>query len=130
MPVINLTAADIAKSKNIEAGWYPAKIVKVNDIKPSKDKASMNIPIDFEIKNQAAEGKQITVTFNSKAIGMITPLLKAVNGVEPEPGQINVDTLQGQEVDVHVIQETFEGRLINKIDGYLPKGSSQKGSSF
>ena len=129
MPVINLTASDIAKSKIIDAGWYKAKIVKVADLTPSKDKSSMNLPIEFEIKNNVAEGKILTVTFNSKAIGMITPLLSAV-GITVEPGQINTDLLLGYSVDVHVVQEIYEGRLLNKIDGYLPDGKGTAGTPF
>jgi hypothetical protein len=130
MPVINLTAADIAKSKNLEAGWYLAKIVKVHDLTPSAKKDSMNSPVDFEIKNQIAEGKVITVTFNSKAMGMITPLLKAINpNEEVVPGTINTDILMGKEVDVHIVIDNFEGRLLNKIDGYLPKGVGSVGAT-
>ena len=81
----------------------------------------MNLPVDFEIKNQVAEGKVITTTFNSKAFGMITPLLAAC-GQPIEPGQINVDLILGHEVDVHIIQDQYEGRVNNKIDNYLPKG--------
>lgn len=128
MPVINLSQQDIAKSKTVEAGWYPSKIVKVHDGKASADKGSINYQVDFLIKTPAVDGKVIEHMFNSKALGMTTPLLEAC-GISVAPGQVNLDDLLNKEPDVKLFIDIYQGRNNNKIEGWAPKGLATAGGS-
>jgi hypothetical protein len=129
MPVIKVTAADIAKNKNIDAGWYSSQITAVSAWKPSKDKLSQNIEVNFLIEE--SQGKEITRMYNSKAIGMIIPLFEAVLDREVPPGEaatLDTDDLILKQLDVKVVVEIYEGRPVNKIEGFLPYGKG-KGQS-
>ena len=131
MPIIKMTPADILKGKLLDAGWYSAKIVKVEDWTPSKDKGSLNLPVTFEIEGSG--GKEITHTFNNKAIGMVAPLIAAIRSVkELKPEQLEFDTVEllGKKVDVNIIQDTYNGMLNNKIAGYLPSGKGKAAQTY
>lgn len=131
MPIINLTAADRAKNKTIEAKWYPATVKKISDLKTSKGGDSMNVDITFLIETPEIDGKEIDRTFNSKAMGMIDPFLSACNnGVEVDLGAIDLSKFEGRKIDVKVDIETYEGRLINRVNGFLPLGKGTAEPSF
>jgi len=131
VPIIKITPADVLKGKLLDAGWYGAKIVKVgDDWEPSSDKQSSNLKITFEIKGTG--GKEIDVLVNSKGIGFVVPLLSAVRGMEVKPEEINLNTkeLVGKDVDVQIIQDTYQGRMNNKISGYLPAGKGNAAQTY
>jgi hypothetical protein len=130
MPIIKITAADLKKTQNLEPGWYGASIVRVGDLKTSSKGDSINCPITFLI--EGTEGKELEVSFNSKLIGLIKPLIEAAsNGSkklqlkEGEEMTFNTDELVGKKVDVKVIVDVYNGVPINKIDGYLPYGKGK-----
>jgi len=129
MPVINLTLGDISRSKVLETNWYKATIKKIHPAEASKDGSSVNFKITFLIDNKIAEGKEIDRYYNSKAIGMITPLLEAC-GLKVEPGAIDLDPLEGKQLDVKVGTKTFEGQLSNEITEFLPLGKGTSGPGF
>ena len=128
MPIIKITAADIQKNKPLESGWYGATIIKIGElVKAKSDPTSVNLPITFLIDN--TDGKEIEKAFNSKAMGMIVPLVEAVRNdgkIKPEDFNLNTDELFSKKVDVKVVVDTYEGRLNNKIEGYLPYGKSKE----
>lgn len=131
MPKISFTPADILKGKLLDAGWYGAKIVKVaDDWSPSADKQSSNLKVTYEIKGTG--GKEIDHTFNSKAIGMMIPLLSAIKGHEIKPEAMEFDSkeLLGKDIDVNVIQDTYNGMLNNKVTGYLPAGKGKSAQTY
>lgn len=129
MPVITLTMGDISRSKILETGWYKATVKKVHPAEASKDGASVNYKISFLIHNKVAEGKEIDRYYNSKAMGMITSLLEA-SGIKVEPGNIEIDLLEGKELDVKIGTKTFEGQLSNEITEFLPLGKGTSGPGF
>jgi hypothetical protein len=133
MPIIKITAADLKKTQNLEPGWYGATVVRVGDLKTSSKGDSINCPVTFLI--EGSEGKELEVSFNSKLIGLIKPLIEAAfNGSkkvslkEGEAMNFNTDELVGKKVDVKIITDVYNGVPINKIDGYLMygKGKSQQ----
>ncbi len=131
MPIINLTAADRAKNKTIESKWYPALVKSISDLKASKGGDSMNVTVNFLIDTPEVEGKEIERVFNSKAMGMIDPFLTACNGGVPvDLGQIDLSIFEGKKIDVKVDLETYEGRLKNVVNGWLPLGKGTAGPSF
>lgn len=128
MPILKITAADIAKTKNLEPGWYGAQIVKVHPLKNSSGGDSINQQIDFLIEN--ASGKEIPVTFNSKLLGKIGDLWFAAMGTPLAEGQFDTDDLIRKKVDVKVAPELYNGNMIDKILLYLPYGKSKEAAPF
>src|SRR6266852_960348 len=114
MPVINITQADIMKTKNVNPGWYGAKVIKVHPLAPSKAKDSINQAIDIELEN--SDGKVITKTYNSKLIGMIAPLIEAAMGKALDPGSFDTDLLLGKKVDVKVVPVVQDGIIYDNIE--------------
>lgn len=129
MPVINVTQADILKTKVYDAGWYGATIAKVSDLTTAKSGTSMNLTITFALEG-AAQGKEITETFNSQMWGKLAPLFFAATGKQQDPGQWDTDVLAGKKVDVQLYIDNYNGNLNNKISNYLPLGKGQQGASF
>jgi hypothetical protein len=130
MPIIKITAADLKKTQNLEPGWRSAVIVRVGDLKTSSKGDSINCPVTFLI--EGTDGKELEVSFNSKLIGLIKPLIEAAsNGTqklqlkEGEEMTFNTDELVGKKVDVKIITDVYNGVPINKIDGYLPAGKGK-----
>lgn len=128
MPLLKITAADILKSKNIDPGWYGAKVTAVSDLKQSKAGDSVNCNVTFTI--EGTEGKEIIRTYNSKALGMIVPLFAAAQGkemkdIKPEAIEIDTDLILNKNVDVKIVLDTYEGKLNNKIEDVLPYGKGR-----
>ena len=114
MPIIKITAADLKKTQNLEPGWYGATVVRVGDLKTSSKGDSINCPVTFLI--EGSEGKELEVSFNSKLIGLIKPLIEAAfNGSkkvslkEGEAMNFNTDELVGKKVDVKIITDVYNG---------------------
>ncbi len=126
MPIIRVTEGDLAKSKLIDPGYYGAQIVKVSGLEKSKDGNSQNQIITFRID---AVGKEIDHYFNTKAMGMIAPLVKAATGTDMVAGEFDTDTLNGKKVGVKIITDTYNGSLNNKIDGFIPYGTEKAAST-
>jgi len=126
MPIIKITAADIQKQKTLEVGWYSAQITKVSEFTTSKKGDSVNLTVTFLI--DGTEGREIDRVYNSKSMGMIVPLIEAVKGKPVEPKDFDYDTsmLVAAKLDVKVVVEIYEGRLLNKIESYLPYGKGKE----
>lgn len=127
MPIIKITAADIQKNKNLENGWYGAQISKVGDLEKSSKGDSVNLKVTFTIDN--TDGKEIERYYNSKAMGMIVPLVEAIrnNGpIPPADFALDTDELLNKKIDVKVVNEIYEGRPVNKIEGFLPYGKGKE----
>jgi hypothetical protein len=128
MPVLKITAADIAKTKNLEPGWYGASVCKVHPLKNSSGGDSINQQIDFLIDK--AQGKEIPVTFNTKLLGKIAPLWEAALGKKLDEGEFDTDMLLGKKVDVKVQPVLYNGNMIDNILMYLPYGKSKDATPF
>ena len=131
MPIISVTTADILKSKTLDAGWYGADITAVAGPKTSAAGDSVNFVVSFTLDDKSpAPGKSLDNYFNSKAIGMIVPLISAVRNqpVEAKDFQLDTDELMHKKVDVKIVVATYEGSLRNNIAEFAPYGvgTSQK----
>ena len=130
--IIKLTPADILKGKLLDAGWYSAKVVKCGDdwVKAKSDPNSANWLVTFEIQNTG--GKEIDVSFSSKALGFLTPFISAVRGKEVPPEHLAFETteVKGKMVDVQIIQDTYQGMMNNKITAYLPAGKGKSAQTY
>lgn len=128
MPVLKITKADIAKTKNLEPGWYSAKVCRVHALAKSSKGDSLNQQIDFLI--EGGEGKEIPVTFNTKLMGKIGDLWKAALGKDLTEGEFDTDMLLGKNVDVKVQPVLYNGNMIDNILMYLPYGKSKEALPF
>lgn len=128
MPVLKITKADIEKTKNLEPGWYGAKVCRVHPVAKSKKGDSLNQQIDFLI--EGGNGKEIPTTFNTKLLGKIAPLWTAALGIPLDEGEFDTDMLIGKTVDVRVAPKEFNGNLIDNIIMYLPYGRSKEATPF
>lgn len=128
MPVLKITKADIAKTKNLEPGWYGAKVCRVHPLKRSAGGDSLNQQIDFLI--EGADGKEIPVTFNTKLMGKIGDLWKAALGIQLDEGEFDTDMLMGKTVDVKIQPKEYNGNMIDNILMYLPYGKSKEVAPF
>lgn len=121
MPVITFTQGDILRGKLLDPGWYTFKITTINQI-TAKAGGSINTVVTFELRNHAAQGKEIQLYFNSKAKSGIIPVFAAVVG-PVEPGSpYDTDDLLNKEIDCKVVHDTYEGNLKNDITEFLPAG--------
>lgn len=123
MPLIKVTKTDLAKIQNLEAGWYGAKIVKVEAPSAAADGKSVNYPVVFQI-NHSSE-KEITVNYNSKLIAMANGPYKAIFGKDID-GEFDLDQLVGKELDVKIKQAPYNGVMYDNIEAYLPKGKGRE----
>lgn len=128
MPIITVTNADIQKSKVLDAGWYKAKIQKISELTKSKDGGSANINVDFLIEDH--DGKEVPHTFNSKGWILLPQLYQAIFGVEMDAQSFDFSTMLNKQVDVDLFIDNYNGRLSNKIRGFLTYGKGGNAPAF
>ena len=128
MPVIEFSDQDILRSKLVTPGWYLARINTIGE-NPSKNKEnpSINYPVEAIIIKNAVDGSEefagvpVGWNFNSKVKSFIIPFLAAF-GVTAEGGKrFDLNSAVGQTLQIYVENDTFDGRLINKVNNkYKP----------
>lgn len=136
MPIVQYSKRDLLRDKLVTPSWYTVMIDTIGEWTPSKDKQSNNMIVEGTILRDAENGseefKDVPIggmgawSFNTKALGFSLGLLKAVApqlGINPEDitpeTKFDFKHLEGKIVDVHVINDSYEGRLKNKVDhGY------------
>lgn len=124
---INLTAAALLQGEPITPGWYKAKITAYKS-EQAKSGTSVNHKFTFAIPK--LKDQTVDHIFNSQYIAPIGGLIAALRGLtkeqilaEAEAGTLEFDgddTL-GQEVNVKIDNEDFQGRLMNRIQMFLHK---------
>lgn len=121
MPVISFSEKDLLRGKIVAVDWYRLRIDSVGEA-PSKDGGSTNYPVEGTILFNAENGSKdfagvpITWNFNSKAMGFAIGFLASL-GVTVESGKrYNLEVAEGKELDVFVENDTYEGRLINRVN--------------
>jgi len=128
MPIINIPKSDLMQDL-IPAGWYKAEVLSF-EIKPPKNGAnSLNyVPrIKLNAPGMPGHDREMLVYFNSQALGRIAPFIAAAlekplkQIVEETSGPnfaFNSDEVIGKKLQVKVINEQYEGRMVAKIDGF------------
>ena len=121
MPMINFSAKDLLRGKVVEPAWYRVRIDSVGEA-PSKDGGSTNYPVEATIIRNADNGNEefkdapLDWNFNSKAIGFAVGFLQAF-GVEVKSGvRFDLANASGKELDVFVENDTWQGRLVNRVN--------------
>lgn len=128
MPIIELSARDINRSKVVEPAWYRVRIDSITEGASSKGD-STNYRVEGTILHNADTGDTTFAevptpywNYNSKAMGFVTELLRAL-GEEPTPGRIELRNAEGKEIDAFIGNKLFEGKMSNEL-GQLRKPRS------
>lgn len=132
MPIIQLSERDLLRSVVVEPAWYRVRIDEVGEALSSKG-TSTNYPIDGTILFNGDTGatkfidankkEQITAgvptpmwMFNSGALGFAVGFLQSL-GADAKPGmRIDLAAAKGKEIDVFIENDTYQGRLVNRIN--------------
>lgn len=122
MPFIQFSDRDMLFGKPVsEPAWYRLRIDNVGE-KPSSDGGSTNYPVEATVIRNADNGDTTNAgipvqwNFNSKAIGFAVGFLAAF-GVEVKPGvRFDLNAATGQELDVFVEHDTYQGRTVNRVN--------------
>lgn len=133
MPKVQFGKRDLLRDKLVTPGWYRVQIENVSEWQPSKDKQSNNMVLDgtilFNADNGSEEFKDVPIggmgawNFNNKAMGFSLGLARAMadqcgysaDEITPET-VIEYKHFEGKFVDVFIINDTYEGRMKNKVD--------------
>jgi hypothetical protein len=123
MPMVEFTESDLLRNKIISPGWYRLKLGMVSEWTPTKNQDSNNCIIEGIIVQNADNGDTefsgvpVTIQFNDKprARGFMEGFLRAL-GVDVQPGRFELGAAAGKEIDAYVENETYEGRIRNRIN--------------
>lgn len=133
MPVVQYSKRDLNRDKIVEPAWYRLIIDNVGEFTPSADKQSQNMVLEGTILFNADNGDKKfadvpvggmgTWSFNTKAMGFSLGLTKALApqlGLDPETidenSRIEFKMFEGKQVDVFVANDTYQGRIKNKVN--------------
>src|SRR5688572_31508579 len=133
MPIVQYSKRDLLRDKLVTPGWYRVLIESVGEWSPSKDGKSQNMVLEgtilFNAENGSKEFQDVPIggmgawNFNTKAMGFSKGLTYSVAkqcGFNPEDitetTKIDFKNYEGKQVDVFIINDTYEGRLKNKVD--------------
>jgi len=123
-PVIQFSDRDLRRGQVLPPAWYRVRIETVGEApaKASDKGPSTNYPVEGTVLFNADNGdKQFADTpldwnFNSKAIGFAVGFLQAF-GVDVKAGtRFDLKSSEGREVDVFVENDTYQGRLVNRVN--------------
>lgn len=124
MPVVTFSTRDLLSGKIFTPGWYRVKINSIGEspAKQSDKGPSTNYPVEGTILFNGDDGSTefadspLNWNFNSKAIGFAVGFLKAF-GVEVKPDvRFDLKSAEGRELDVFVENDTYQGRLVNRVN--------------
>lgn len=124
--IFEFSKKDILGGKVYPPSWYRVRIVDFAS-NPSKnvEKPSINFEMSGEILMDADSGDTtyaehpLKWLFNSRAIGFAKGFLIALGIPEEdikEGVRFDFKAAVGKEIDVYVENETYEGRLVNRVN--------------
>jgi hypothetical protein len=124
MPVVSFSDRDLLRGKVVTPGWYRTRIDNVGEApaKTSEKGPSTNYPVEATILFNGDTGDTefasvpLDWNFNSKAIGFAVGFLQAF-GVEVKANtRFDLKSAEGREVDVFVENDTYQNRLVNRVN--------------
>jgi hypothetical protein len=124
MTMISYSQRDLMRGKVVQPAWYRVKVESVGEApaKASEKGPSTNYPVEGTILfngdngNTDFAGVPIDWLFNSKAIGFSVGFLEAF-GVEVKAGtRFNLKSAEGRELDVFIENDTYQGRVVNRVN--------------
>jgi|SRR5262245_7697033 len=124
MAFISFGKRDLLRGKIVTPAWYRVRIESVGEApaKASEKGPSTNYPVEGTILFNGDTGDvefanvPLDWNFNSKAIGFAVGFLQAF-GVEVTEGtRFDLASASGREVDVFVDTDTYQNRLVNRVN--------------
>jgi hypothetical protein len=124
MAVVQFGQRDLLRGKLVTPAWYRVRIETVGEApaKASEKGPSTNYPVEgtilFNGDNGDVEfaGVPLDWNFNSKAIGFAVGYLQAF-GVDVKAGtRFDLKSSEGRELDIFVENDTWQGRMINRVN--------------
>jgi hypothetical protein len=124
MPVVSFSNRDLLRGKVVTPAWYRVRIESVGEApaKASEKGPSTNYPTEgtilFNADNGDTEFKDVPIdwNFNSKAIGFAVGFLQAF-GVEVKADtRFDLKSAESRELDIYVENDTYQGRMINRVN--------------
>ena len=122
MPIIEFSERDILRSKIITPGWYRVKIDSTGE-SLSKDGNSTNWGMEGTVLFNADTGDKEFAgcptpywNFNSKARGFMIGFFASLGVEVKKDSRFELNNTIGKELDVFIENDTFEGRLVNRIN--------------
>lgn len=127
MAIVKFSVGDILRSKILDPAWRSWQITNVAAPRPSEDKTALNYDITFILIDAGPDlnGKEVKRTFSSKAIGMMIPLVMAIQGkkadaVDVKEFTFDMDELLNKKFDGFSKVEIYNGQSNNKVEEYAP----------
>jgi len=121
MPFVEFSESDFLRGKIVTPAWYRVHIDNSTEAL-AKNGESTNYVMEGTIVRNSDDGTTdftgvpLTWNFNSKAKGFMIGFFNAL-GVELAPGKrYELANSVGNEIDIFVENDTYDGRLINRIN--------------
>jgi hypothetical protein len=145
MPIIQFNESEFMQNKVIEAGIYPSEVTKIDGPKASSSGKSNHYFVTIAVTDGKYKGKEVTAIFNSEAKtiqmwgeAMSYPTFyfllinDAIKGKETPMGKVSLDVeeLLHKPFDAQWTVSTVEGRLVNTVSAFFPKGYAAKAPAF
>jgi hypothetical protein len=124
MPVISFSDRDLLRGKIVTPAWYRVKIENIGEApaKQSEKGPSTNYPVEATVMfngdsgDVEFKGVPLDWNFNSKAIGFAVGFLQSF-GVDVKAGtRFDLKSAENREIDVFVENDTYQGRLVNRVN--------------
>ncbi len=121
---VSVNTSEAMSFEATEPGPYQMLVDSIEDPKPSKEKGTMGIMVHFAFQNPAIAQECGTVmrwyALEGKGTGFTREFWKAATGEDlpkEENLDIDLDDPIGRPVLCDIINETYEGRSQNKVNG-------------
>lgn len=121
MPTVVFSEREILRGKIVEPAWYRMRIEGVGEA-PSKDGGSTNYPVEGTVLfngdtgDTTYQGVPIDWNFNSKFMRALAEFLGCF-GVDVKAGKrFELSNAAGKEIDVFVENDTWQGRMVNRVN--------------
>jgi len=125
MPMqFNVSRDDLLRATVIKPGLYLLKVESVTQGPGKNDPQSITTTVNMKIvsgPDPKAVGVPITTWFSEKAAGLAVEFLEAITKSKIPEGGVNIDleAAIGREVKGYVENEKYQGKLQNKIVGWV-----------
>lgn len=118
-----ITRDDLLRSKVVSPGWYPLLVRSVEKGEAKTD-GSMKVSVVFIVqKDGPFKDVPIPHTFSEKAPGFAVAFIESANKKKidgEKGGTFDLAQAQGRMVWGYVRNDTYQNRLINKVEDFRP----------
>lgn len=129
---ITISKSDLLRGETITPGWYEAIVEKVVVAAPKSGGDSLNFTPFYKIPSLDNRELKGNPPFNSQAMSNMAPFVAAIrkvnlkeviDGLKADQGlDFDTDEATGAKIQIKIVNEPYNGRMTNKVDGFLPTG--------